>query len=212
MGAALSSWSSVPGSVHAVGDVSWMYLSGLPSPDLNMALVHGSDPRDLQDMVNRVDELDTPTLLFCNADGLALDERLGNDRSHVGAMPFMTAEIASTPQCPDDRVRRATAEGTDAVLELWTNASGIRPELFDQLLDAQLTEPDADMGAWQLETRGRRCLNRDDQSRRGCPHAGASRRRNGLAAAVTGGRCWPTRWLARRPTESGSDCWVRPRR
>jgi hypothetical protein len=65
MGQALGGWSSVPGAVHAVGDGSWMYLSGLPSADLNMALVHGSDPGDLKNVVDRIDEMDA--LRSCSA-------------------------------------------------------------------------------------------------------------------------------------------------
>jgi hypothetical protein len=119
-----------------------------------MALVHGSDPGDLKDVVDRIDEMDAPTLLFCTGDGLALAEELGDGWAHVGAMPFMTAEVASTPQRLDPRVRRVTIEDREAVLGLWTDAFGIPAELFGQLLDAQLSEADADMAAWLLEDDG----------------------------------------------------------
>jgi hypothetical protein len=154
MGQALIGWSSVPGAVHSVGDGSWVYLSGLPSPDLNMALVHGSDPRDLRDAVDSIDKLAVPALLFCTAEGLTLADQVGAGWAHVGAMPFMIADVAATPQRSDGRVRRATVDDRQAVLGLWTDAFGIPPEIFGPLLDATLSESSEQTGAWVLEEDG----------------------------------------------------------
>ena len=152
MGEALAGWSAVPGSVHAVGDGSWTYLSGLPSPDLNMALVHGSDPSDLSGVIDRIGSV--PALLFCTGDGVGLAENLGAGWSNVGATPFMIAEVADTPQHSDPRVRRATPDDRDAILGLWTGAFGIPPEIFGPLLDATLSDPDGDMVVLVLEHDG----------------------------------------------------------
>ncbi len=129
-----------------------LYLSGLPSPDLNMALVHGSDPSDLSGVIDRIGSV--PALLFCTGDGVGLAENLGAGWSNVGATPFMIAEVADTPQHSDPRVRRATPDDRDAILGLWTGAFGIPPEIFGPLLDATLSDPDGDMVVLVLEHDG----------------------------------------------------------
>lgn len=106
MGEALAGWSKVAGAVHEVGGGSWLYLSNLPSPDLNMALVHGSDPRDLGDVLDRIEQTGAPALLFCTGDGLALAENVGAGWPHVGAMPFMIA----------DTMARAGSQGVEVGL------------------------------------------------------------------------------------------------
>ena len=212
MGQALIGWSGVPGAVHAVRDGSWMYRSGLPSPDLNMALVHGSDPGDLTDVVGHVDELGAPTLLFCTGDGLALAEQLGNGWAHVGAMSFMIADVARTPQGRDARVRRATHEDREAVLGLWTDAFGIPAELFGQLLDAQLSGRDADMGPGSSKTTGSRSRPSLQVVRETRSRSGAWPRRRGSAVVASGEHYLPTRWLAQRLTASRSGCWERHQR
>jgi GNAT superfamily N-acetyltransferase len=131
-----------------------MYLSGLGSPDVNMALVHGSDPRELHDVVSAIEQIAAPALLFLTADGLETAENLGAAWSHVGAMPFMIAEVDSTPQQADGRVRRATAEDRDAVLGLWVDAFGVKSEYFGPLVDATVSDAGGNIAAWLLEDNG----------------------------------------------------------
>jgi len=154
MGEALAGWSSVSGCVHSVDAGSWVYLSGLPSPDVNMALVDGSDRSVLEDVVDRVDSVGAPTLVFFAGDGLPLARTMGDGWSHAGAAPFMTTTIASAPQLLDSRVRRATAEDRSAVVGLWTDAFGIPVEAIAPIFDAMLADPHDPMSAWLLEHDG----------------------------------------------------------
>ncbi len=43
MGRAMAGWATTPGSVYWVRENSWVILSGLPSADVNFALVHGAE-------------------------------------------------------------------------------------------------------------------------------------------------------------------------
>jgi len=77
MGEALRDWASTPRMVHSVRDESWMFLSGLPSADVNMALVHGGDPEELVGVIGAIDTIAAPALLMFAGDGLALAGRAG---------------------------------------------------------------------------------------------------------------------------------------
>lgn len=131
-----------------------MYLSGLPSPDVNMALVDSSVQRDLDDVLTRVDSAGVPALLFLAGDALELTPTPGDGWSHVGASPFMSASMSSTPQRLDPRVRRAAAADRSAVLGLWTDAFGLPAEVIEPTFDAMLAHPDGPMSCWLLEHDG----------------------------------------------------------
>jgi GNAT superfamily N-acetyltransferase len=154
MGEALAGWAAVPGAEHAVSDVSWTYLSNLPSADVNMALVHGGDPDDLQAVVDRIDEAAVPAMVFFSGDGLARAQDLDAGWSHAGSMPFMICEVAGTPQKPDPRVRRGTAEDMAAVVGLMADAFGLSPEVIGPIVEVSLAGQDGAMAAWLLEDEG----------------------------------------------------------
>jgi len=154
MGEALAGWSGVPGAEHSVGAGSWTFLSTLPSADVNFALVHGSDPKDLHVVVDRINEVSVPAMVFLTGDGLALAESLGAGWSHVGSMPFMIADVAATPQQLDPRVRRATTEDRSAVVGLMADAFGMPVEAIEPIVDASLVGPEGGMIVWLLEHEG----------------------------------------------------------
>ena len=154
MGEALHGWASSPGAVHKVSGGSWMFLSGLPSPDVNMALVHGGDPGEFDQVMATIADVAAPALLMFTGDGLPMAQRAPSGWAQVGVMPFMIADVASTPQRPDDRVRRATADDRDALLGLWTDAFGMLPENAAPIAEATVRDPASGIGAWLLEQDG----------------------------------------------------------
>lgn len=153
MGQALAAWSRIPGSVLEVGDGTWLCLSGLPSADANMALVHGSDPREFEHVVATVAAVGAPTLLMSAGEGSALAQGLGQGWSHVGSMPFMMADVASVPTQPDGRVRRATSGDSEVVVGLMCDAFGLPADIARPVVEATLSAGEQ-MCAWLLEDGG----------------------------------------------------------
>ena len=154
MGKALREWACTPRMIHSVQDGSWTFLSGLPSADVNMALVHGGDPEELVGVIGAIDTIAAPALLMFAGDGLALAGRAGAGWAHVGVMPFMAADVASTPQQLDDRIRRAGREDADAIVMLWADAFGLAPDIAAPIVEATLGYVGTDMSAWLLEVDG----------------------------------------------------------
>jgi GNAT superfamily N-acetyltransferase len=74
--------------------------------------------------------------------------------SHAGSMPFMICEVAGTPQKPDPRVRRGTAEDMTAVVGLMADAFGLSPEVIGPIVEVSLAGQDGAMAAWLLEDEG----------------------------------------------------------
>jgi len=154
MGEALQGWAGFPGAVHAVNDGSWMFLSGLPSPDVNLALVHGGDPGEFGQVVATIADVGAPALLMLTGNGLPFAEHVPSGWVHVGVMPFMIADVASTLQRPDARVRRAMADDHDALLGLWADAFEMLPENAEPIVQATVRDPESGIGAWLLEQDG----------------------------------------------------------
>jgi GNAT superfamily N-acetyltransferase len=154
MGRATAGWAAIPGAVHWVRNTSWLYLSGLPSADANLALVHGDVLQDLADATDAIKTKDVPALLMLAADGIALAETLGPEWSNVGTAPFMVAHVESTPQASDNRVRRASAADTDVVAQLWAEGFGLPFDVCAPMVQAIASPSGDDMTAWVLENDG----------------------------------------------------------
>ena len=107
----------------------WAALSGLPSPDANMVLVHEDEPAAVPEALGLVAERSVPAL-FMLAGGA---ERLGSDLppewSHVGAMPVMTKELSA--EVDDPRVRVATLDDVPACSSLMEQAFGLPKDVAD---------------------------------------------------------------------------------
>lgn len=154
MGEALQPWATAPGAVHSVTGGSWLLLTGLPSPDVNLALVHGEDVDGLDEVLAAVDRVGAPTSLMLAGAAMTLTGRLAPSWVHVGAVPFMRSEVAATPRRVGPRVRRAGAADRDVLMGLWSDAFGIPPEISAPVVDATLAPASVAMSAWLLEDHG----------------------------------------------------------
>src|SRR3954466_3020758 len=88
MALAVEAWSDAPGGLHEVGDGYWVALTGVPSPDVNMALIHGDDATSAAKALDIVTTAGYPSIVMFGGD--ADSAVLGEDWQPVGAMPFMT--------------------------------------------------------------------------------------------------------------------------
>jgi GNAT superfamily N-acetyltransferase len=131
---------------------SWVALSGAPSADLNMALVHGNSAATLTEVVDRVRAADVPALVMltgdCHQDGL------GEPWQPVGEMPFMASPLSPEHLRADPRVRQASTGDAAAVCHLMSDAFGLGSELIHDPIAVVLDDPGGPCKVWMLTEGG----------------------------------------------------------
>ncbi len=153
MGSGIRPWVDHPGMVHSVDSASWLVLSGLPSPDVNMALVYDDDPAVLARAVRRIDEVGAPALVLLAGRGVDRAADLADPWLNVGEMPMMAIDLDAAVRRPDARVRRAGPEDREAVVGLLADAFQMTPDVLS-ICVAPLDRPSDVMAIWLLEDGG----------------------------------------------------------
>src|SRR5690242_4670561 len=149
MGEAIRGWGAIPGAVSEVSDGHWLVLSGAPSPDVNLVLVHSSDEKVLEHALATVDRVGAPAVV-CLA-GEASGRVMGSSWQAVGTMPFMQAELAQVPQAADRRVRVAGPDDVEVTIALLAEAYGMDPAVARVAVEpvlTGLTNESSDMRYW----------------------------------------------------------------
>jgi GNAT superfamily N-acetyltransferase len=153
MGTGLGPWADRAGMVHRVEATSWLLLSGVPSPDVNMAVVHDEDPAVLADALREIDAIGTPALVMLAGPGTARAGDLTEPWLNVGEMPMMSIDLEAAPRRPDARVRRAGPADRGAVMGLLAEAFQMAPEVVE-VCAGPLERPTGTMAVWVLEEDG----------------------------------------------------------
>ena len=153
MGAGIGPWVDHPGMVHRVEATWWLSLSGLPSPDVNMALVADGDPAVLAEAVGRIDAVSAPALVLLAGDGRSRAGDLAEPWMAVGEMPMMSIDLDVAVRRPDARVRRAGVEDREAVMGLLADAFAMSPDVLSICVDPLERQSEV-MGIWVLEDDG----------------------------------------------------------
>ena len=151
MGEAISGWGAIPGAVSEVSDGHWVLLSGAPSPDVNLVLVHSSDEKVLEEALATVDRVGAPAVV-CLA-GEASEQGMASGWQAVGTMPFMQADLAEAPQVADRRVRVAGPDDVEVTVALLADAYGMDPAVARIAVEpvlTGLTDATSDMRYWML--------------------------------------------------------------
>ena len=136
-----------PGAVGAVADGAWFMLTGAPSPDANMALVHDGDAATLATTKQVIEAAGHPTLFMLA--GRSRGSELGGGWQHVGAMPLMSSMLDDEHLRADPRVRQADESDFDTVVELLADAYGMTRHVAEVCVLVLRAEPDA-MQVWLL--------------------------------------------------------------
>jgi GNAT superfamily N-acetyltransferase len=131
----------------------WLTLSGAPSPDVNMVLVHERDEATLGRALDRIAAMRCPALLMLAGDGVALAEAVPAGWDRVGAMPIMSLDVAGAPTRPDPRVRQAGPDDVEVVKELIAEAYGIDRDVV-ALMTRHIVDGDGTLRTWLLEDDG----------------------------------------------------------
>jgi GNAT superfamily N-acetyltransferase len=149
MGRGCQPWV-VHGGPRAVGGVAggaWLMLTGAPSPDVNMALVHDGDAQTLATTKQAVEAAGFPTLFMVA--GRSKGSELDSGWQHVGAMPFMSSMLDDEHLRADARVRQAGESDFDTVVELLGDVYGMTHDVAEVCALVLRAEPDA-MHVWLL--------------------------------------------------------------
>lgn len=144
--------------IASIGDASmdvaveegwWLVLTGAPSPDMNMVLLHRDEPADLAHALERLAHVDCPALLMFAGAGLKLTTWLPTGWMDAGEMPIMAVDLAQTPTARDPRVRRADAADVETLTALLAEAYGIEPDHAKHL--PAVAERETNLVLWLLE-------------------------------------------------------------
>lgn len=153
MGRALGDWVSSPDMSYQLLPGSWYFLSGLPSADANLAMVHADDEDVLNETLNAITRMDVPTILFLAADGKKLSEKLPDEWKRVGNFPFMTKQLHDGALGIDPRVSVAKVGDTNDVVKLLSESYLLDPYICSFLTDT-LKNPDSVSDIWVLRDEG----------------------------------------------------------
>jgi hypothetical protein len=153
MGQALQEWVSSPRMVHRVTESSWVFLSGAPTPDLNLALVHDGAAGTMDAVLSAVTDVGCPTLLMTAGEAKNVTDRLDGSWVGAGSMPFMQVEVNATQRRRDPRVRRAGPEDLSVVHSILGDAFGMSVAVA-AIPTHPIRDPAAVMTTWLLEDDG----------------------------------------------------------
>lgn len=151
-GAAIRHWSTGPGGYYRLADDHWVMLSGVPSTDGNLALVHTDDPSTLTAVSEAITGAGLPAVLSVTDE--VDTKRLPSEWQHVGSMPFMALSLATADVAADPRVRLTTAYEGGIVTALLTEAYGLDHEVSQAFVDITYGRDDHDMQFWLLYDEG----------------------------------------------------------
>ena len=148
MGISLAWLSSAGPRPHCENGIDyWIAMSGVSSPDANIALLQTNDPGVVHHVLSVVSAMSVPTSLVLT--GSALELELGDAWRHRGDMPLMAKALSSRDLVRDPRVRAATAPDVETVSELLASAYGIEHDESDAI--AAFAAVDRDNGTiWLL--------------------------------------------------------------
>jgi len=149
MGLAIQGWTAEPPAIGEVGTGYWVNLSGAPSPDVNMVLVHTADPAGLGRTVELVAVMACPTMLMLAGPGKGTRSSLDDGWQAVGSLPFMSIDLDEASRPGDVRVRQAGANDYDVVVDLIAAAYGMAREIAG-LAAEPLRRSDDVMKTWLL--------------------------------------------------------------
>jgi GNAT superfamily N-acetyltransferase len=153
MGRALSNLANGTDFDGGVDEKSWRIITGIASPDWNMALVFGDDDAALDDLVARIAAKQAPCLVMFAADGISQAARLPGEYAEVGSMPVMQTRAPFANAQADPRARITGIGDAEAVLTSLCKAYGMDPEVSRPALLAAYV-PEGDFEVWALEVDG----------------------------------------------------------
>ena len=154
MGMGFPALATGPGMEYRVEAGWWLGLMGVPSPDVNIALLHQRDTSALAEILRRIAARGCPALVMLAGDGKSLVGELPDGWEPVGAMPMMAVALASTPTAPDARVRLAAARDVETLTDLVAESYAMAREIAAVAMGLAVVGGGTAMQTWLLEEDG----------------------------------------------------------
>jgi GNAT superfamily N-acetyltransferase len=135
MGRAAGAMAAGRGARSEVHDDWWAALSGVDTPDANMALVHGGGALAL-DAALDVLAVHAPggATLALAGEARALGDGVAGRWEEVGSMPLLRVDLGGVQRCRDERVRAAVPGDAPRIAALVSAANGVTTETATALL------------------------------------------------------------------------------
>ena len=137
-----------PTPVIEAGEGYWLAQSGVPSVDMNVALVSGGGPEAVDKILALVEQSEIPTLFMVAGSVLATE--LEPPWLVAGELPFMASSLDAVHLRADARVRQAGPDDADLVFDVMGEAFGIERDFFAQGIAAVLAEGSDESKVWLL--------------------------------------------------------------
>lgn len=150
LGRALEDWVSSPEMAFEVSASSWYLLTGFPTADSNVALVHQNDVSALSQIAEQVERMAVPACVFLADDARTLTSKIGEGWSFAGTTPFMLLDLEAAELKEDTRVRLALKEDFEIVVALMSETFTMDYDTASQGA-SPLKNPNAKCDIWIVE-------------------------------------------------------------
>ena len=150
LGRALEDWVSSPEMAFEVSASSWYLLTGFPTADSNVALVHQNDERALSKIIELVKRMAVPACVFFADHARALTSNIGEGWSFAGTTPFMSLDLEVAELKEDPRVRLALKDDFETVVALMSETFRMDYDTASQGA-SPLKNPNTKCDIWIIE-------------------------------------------------------------
>lgn len=153
LGRALEDWVSSPEMAFEVSASSWYLLTGFPTADSNVALVHQSDESALSKIAEQIERMAVPACVFLAEHARALSSKIGEGWSFAGTTPFMSLDLEVAELMEDSRVRLALKDDFETVVALMSETFNMDYDTARQGA-SPLKNPNTQCEIWIIEDDG----------------------------------------------------------
>lgn len=153
LGQALEEWVASPAMRFEVSASSWYLLTGFPTADSNVALIHQNDEIALIKIVEQVERMAVPAYVLLADHARTLTSKFGEGWSLAATTPFMSLDLEVAELEEDSRVRLASKSDFETVVALMSETFRMGYDTASQGA-SPLKNPNTKCDIWIIEDGG----------------------------------------------------------
>lgn len=153
LGQALQDWVSSPEMSFGISASSWHLLTGFPTADSNIALIHQDEGKALNNIIELVERMAVPACVFLADDARSLSKRLRAEWNFTGTTPFMFLDLVDVELKEDPRVRLASRDDFEKVVALMSETFRMDHKTASQGA-SPMKNANAQSNVWLIEEDG----------------------------------------------------------
>lgn len=153
LGQALEDWVSFPEMAFDVSGSSWYLLTGFPTADSNVALVHQDDESALSKITGQIETMGVTACVFLAGCARSLTREIGEGWTFAGTTPFMSLDLEGAELKEDSRVRLASRDDFEKVVALMSETFNMDHGTASQGA-SPIRNPNAKSDIWIIEENG----------------------------------------------------------